>query len=57
MNRVEVFEVDGINNIEHCVNSYCSSRNLKPLSISVSYCERKISWVVALVVEEKEGEE
>lgn len=51
INTVEVWHLEDSTEIEETVNNYCLYNGLKPLSISVVYCEKRDQWVVSLVVE------
>lgn len=56
MNRVEVFQIEYIDDIEEKVNEYCGQYELNPISISVVCHPHKCLWIVSLVVEVKGGE-
>ena len=56
MNRVEVFQIEYVDDIEEKVNEYCRQNELNPISISVVRHPNKCLWIVSLVVEVKGGE-
>lgn len=50
MNRVEVWQLEEIDDIEETVNNYCRRNELTPISVSVAYSQRLDLWCVCLVV-------
>ena len=52
--HIEVWQIENESDIEGIVNEYCRVWDFIPISISVTYSQRKDLWVVALVVEPKE---
>lgn len=54
--HIEVWQIENESEIEETVNEYCRLWGFIPISVSVTYSQRKDLWVVALVVEPKGGE-
>ena len=52
--HIEVWQIENEIDIEETINEYCRAWDFIPISISVTYSQRKGLWVVALVVEPKE---
>lgn len=52
--HIEVFQIEDESDIEYTVNEYCRVWEFVPISISVTYAQRKDLWLVALVVEPRE---
>ena len=52
--HIEVWQIENESDIEETVNEYCRVFEFIPISVSVTYSQRKDLWVVALVVEPKE---
>lgn len=50
MNRVEVFNIKDVEEIEYTVNSYCVKNGLDPISISVTEIASHIPYIVTVVV-------
>ncbi len=55
--HIEVWQIENESEIEETVNEYCRLWEFIPISVSVTYSQRKDLWVVALVVEPKGGAE
>lgn len=53
--HIEVWQIEDEAEIEETINEYCRNWEYIPVSVSVTYSQRKDLWVVALVVESEGG--